>query len=59
VGSDDKLLECYVQIPSQKLFKAQEQFAAELGCILDAGNQKHRKESSPDGTPEGFGGGGR
>ena len=28
--SDDKLLECYVQIPWQKLFKAQEQFAAEL-----------------------------
>ena len=36
--SDDRLLECYVQIPWQKLFKAQEQFAAELGEILDAGN---------------------
>jgi hypothetical protein len=36
--SDDKLLECYVQIPWQKLFKAQEQFAAELGDVLDAGN---------------------
>ena len=36
--SDDKLLECYVQIPWQKLFKAQEQFAAELGDVLNAGN---------------------
>ena len=36
--SDDKLLECYVQIPWQKLFEAQEKFAAELGDLLDAGN---------------------
>jgi hypothetical protein len=36
--SDDKLLECYVQIPWDRLFKAQEQFATELGDLLDAGN---------------------